>query len=101
MAECHDIQLSKAAEKEQAKAQGGAQAAAGGPPTEAEIKKLEQYAENVLKPCLGKPPTPQESAKFAEERQFRDKKAEEEFLTRTLETARSNCYIYCEKRDLG
>jgi hypothetical protein len=61
MAECHDIQLSKSAKEEQAKAQGGARAAAAGQPPEAELKKLEQYAENVLKPCLAKQPTPDKS----------------------------------------
>ncbi len=81
IAECHSIKLSSAGREAKTRGKGAPGLAGSGPPTEAELKKLEQYAENVLKPCLGKPPTPQESAKLAEERRLPDKKAGAEFLT--------------------
>jgi len=99
--ECHGVPPSKLARAVKARDKGGARAAAAGPPTEAELKQLEQYAENVLKPCLGKPPTPQESAKLAKERRLSDKKAQDTLLTRTLETARRNSRSYQKYANLG
>ncbi len=75
IAECHPIKLSPAGKEAKAKAQGKLAAAAVGRPTEAEIKKLEQYAENVLKPCLAKQPTPDKSEIPAQKPQLYDKKA--------------------------
>ncbi len=99
--EGHGVPPSKLVRAAEARDQGGARAAVAGPPTEAETKKLEQYAENVLKPCLGKPPTPQESAKLAKERRLSDKKAQDALLTKTLETARRNSRSYQKYANLG
>ncbi len=99
--EGHGVPPSKFARAAEARDQGGARAAAAGPPTEAEIKKLEQYAENVLKPCLGKPPTLDKSVISPQKPQSHDKKAQDALLTRTLETARRNSRSYQKYANLG
>ncbi len=99
--ECHGVRPSKLARAAEARDQGSARAAAAGQPTESELKKLDQYAENVLKPCLGKPLTPQESAKLAEERRLPDKKAQDEFLTAYQAAARRNSRTYQKYANLG
>ncbi len=101
MAECHDIQLSKAAEKEQAKAQGGAQAAAGVGVTDSVTERRKREAIRRLLSAPAKPTTPYSDAEMAVIASKRDKKAEDELLIRTQAAARRNCHIYCEKRDLG
>jgi hypothetical protein len=62
IAEHHPIKLSSAGREAKAKAQGKLGLISAGPPPEAELKKLEQYAENVLKPDLEKLHPPGESA---------------------------------------
>ncbi len=88
--EGHRVKPSKLARAVKARDPGGARAAAGGPPPEAELKQLEQYAENVLKPDLEKLHTPGKSAIPAQYTPICDKKAQDALLTRTLETAKRN-----------
>ncbi len=101
MAECHSIKLSSAGREVKAKAPGGARAAAGSGVTavchRASVKEQIRRLFSVPAKCI----TPYTEAELALIAQKRDKKAEDEFLTRTLETARSNCHIYCYLADLG
>jgi sRNA-binding protein len=94
IAECHSIKLSSAGREAKTRDKGGARAAAAGQPPEAELKKLEQYAENVLKPCLAKHPTPDKSVISTQKPQSHDKKTGEQFLTATLAAARKRDYGY-------
>jgi len=62
--------------------------------TDAEFDEKRRRDKQALRSAPAKLYTPQEMVKFAEERRLPDKKAEDEFLDRTLEIARSNCRIY-------
>jgi hypothetical protein len=99
--EGHDVPPSKLARAAEARDQGGARAAAAGPPTEAELKKLEQYAENVLKPCLGKPPAPYTDEELALIAQKRDKEAKAKHLAAVTAAARSRSWWYRKYANLG
>jgi hypothetical protein len=57
-----------------------------------EQRKKEQIRAVLTTPA--KLYTPEEMAKFAEERRLPDKKEQEEFLTREWEIVRSNHHIY-------
>ncbi len=92
--EGHRVKLNKLAEEGEARRKGGARAAAGGRPSEAELKRIEKHAELVLKPCLAEPHTPGKSAIPVQKPQFCDKSAEDKGLRAVLAAARRNSYSY-------
>ncbi len=99
--ECHDVGPSKLTRVAKARAPAGARAAAGCRPTESELKRLEKYAENELKPCLVKPHTPDKSAIPADNPQFRDKSTEDEYLQAAIAAARRRSYSCRKHAKLG
>ncbi|MBA7636917.1 hypothetical protein ES703_44545 [subsurface metagenome] len=94
MRECHETELSSAGKEAKAKAQGKSRLAAAGGMTAAEFDEKRRRDKKALFTVPAKPYTPEEMAKFAEERRLPDKKEQEEFLTREWEIARSNHHIY-------
>ncbi|MBA7469659.1 hypothetical protein ES707_04937 [subsurface metagenome] len=78
--EGHRIKPNKLARQGEARRQVKLAIAAAGRPAGAELKKLEQYAENVLKPCLAKLHTSPKTAIPAKYKPICDKKADDEWL---------------------
>ena len=99
--EGHRVKPSKLAKEGEAKRKVKLAAAAAGQPPEAELKKLRQYAENVLKPCLTKLHPLGKLPILAQYTPICDKKADDALLTRTQAAARRNSRSYQKYANLG
>jgi hypothetical protein len=69
--------------------------------TESEFEQRKKEQIRRLRNAPAKGYTPQELAKFAEERRLPDKKAQEEYLTASQAAARSNSRTYQKYKNLG
>ncbi len=94
LSEGHRVKLSKLAEAGEAKRKGGARAAAGPGVTAVCHRAWVKEQIRRLKSAPARPHTPDNNAESAMTGRERDKKADDVFLTRTLEFARRNSRSY-------
>ncbi|MBA7576403.1 hypothetical protein ES708_18244 [subsurface metagenome] len=99
--EGHGVPPSKLARAAEARRQGGARAAAGGGVTDSSFEQCKQEQIRRLFMTPAKPYTPQELAKLAEERRFRDKSVEDQLLRAVTAAARSRSWQYRKYANLG